>query len=70
MYTIEISPAAERDLRSLKNKIKKFNNLIVKIGNLSKEPRPYGVRKIKGLEETYRIRFLFYRIIYDLWYLW
>jgi mRNA interferase RelE/StbE len=65
-YFIEISPAAERDLKKLKDKIPNFNELINVIDDLSIEPKPYGVRKIKGFKNTYRIRFLFYRIIYDI----
>jgi mRNA interferase RelE/StbE len=64
-YFIEISPAAERDLKKLKNKISNFNKLISVIDDLSTEPKPYGVRKISGFKNTFRIRFFVYRIIYD-----
>jgi mRNA interferase RelE/StbE len=65
-YIIEISPAAEKDLRDLKIKLKNFGDLIDIIDELSLNPRPYGIRKIKGFDQTYRIRFLSFRIIYDI----
>jgi mRNA interferase RelE/StbE len=66
-YIIEISPAAERDLKNLKNKLENFDSLLNVIDELSLEPRPYGVRKVKGFNRTFRIRFLSYRIIYDIY---
>ena len=66
-YNIEISPAAERDLKDLKSKLKNFNDLVVVIDELSTNPRPYGVRKVKGFSITFRIRFSSYRIIYDIY---
>ena len=65
-YNIQISPAAERDLKELKSKLKNFGGLIVAIDELSTNPKPYGVRKVKGFNITFRIRFLSYRIIYDI----
>ncbi len=66
-YIIEISPAAEKDLLDLKIKLKNFNDLVNTIDELSLNPRPYGIRKIKGFDHTYRIRFLSYRVIYDIY---
>jgi len=66
-YNIEISPAAERDLKDLKSKLKNFNDLAVVIDELSTNPRPYGVRKVKGFGITFRVRFSSYRIIYDVY---
>ena len=59
-FSIEISPAAERDFKKLKSKLQNFNELISIIDNLSIEPRPFGVRKIKGFQNIYRIRFFSY----------
>jgi len=64
---IEISPAAERDLKDLKGNLKNFKDLIVAIDELSLNPRPYGVRKVKDFNITFRIRFSSYRIIYDVY---
>jgi mRNA interferase RelE/StbE len=37
---------------------------IAAVRSLINEPRPNGVKKIKGYDETYRIRFGDYRVIY------
>jgi len=66
-YNIEISPAAERDFKDLESKLKNFNDLVVVIDELSTNPKPYGVRKVKGFNITFRIRFSSYRIIYDIY---
>ena len=66
-YNIEISAAAERDLKELKEKLKNFKDLVNTIDELSVNPRPYGVRKVKGFNITFRVRFMSYRIIYDIY---
>ena len=55
------------DLKKLQNKLPDFDNLINIIDDLSIDPRPIGVRKIKGFDRTFRIRFRSYRIIYDIY---
>ena len=69
MYRIEISPAADRDLEKLKSRIRRqdFERLRDAIGSLADEPRPQGVRKIKGAERAYRIRVGSYRVVYDVY---
>ena len=69
MYRIEISPAADRDLEKLKGRIRRqdFERLRDAIGSLADEPRPQGVRKIKGAERAYRIRVGSYRVVYDIY---
>ena len=69
MYRIEISPAADRDLEKLKGRIRRqdFERLRDAIGCLAEEPRPQGVRKIKGAEKAYRIRVGSYRVVYDVY---
>ncbi|MCL4377396.1 MAG: type II toxin-antitoxin system RelE/ParE family toxin [Actinobacteria bacterium] len=66
-YSIEISPAAERDLKDLSNNLKNFKDLVKTIDKLSINSRPHGVRKVKGFDNTFRIRFLSFRIIYDIY---
>jgi mRNA interferase RelE/StbE len=66
-YNIEISPAAERDIKDLKSKLNNFNELVFMVDELSINPRPYGIRKVKGFSITFRIRFSSYRIIYDIY---
>ena len=69
MYRIEVSPAADRDLNRLKKRIQRldFERLRTAIGNLADDPRPHGVRKIKGAETAYRIRMGDYRIVYEVY---
>lgn len=69
MYRLEVSPSADRDLGKLKGRIRKqdFVRLRVAIRSLADEPRPQGVRKIKGTERAYRIRVGSYRVVYEVY---
>ena len=69
MYRVETSPAADRDLEKLKGRIRMqdFERLRNAIGALADEPRPPGVRKIRGAEKAYRIRVGNYRVVYDVY---
>jgi mRNA interferase RelE/StbE len=68
VYEIEVSPAAERDLKKLVEHISgdDFDHIKSAINGLSLEPRPNNVRKIRGTGSAYRIRVGNYRVIYDL----
>jgi mRNA interferase RelE/StbE len=68
VYRIEISPAAGRDLEKLKGRINRwdFEHLREALNSLAKQPRPEGVRKIKGMEKAYRVRVGNFRIVYDI----
>ena len=69
MYRLEVSPAVDRDLDRLKQRIRRqdFERLRTAIRSLADEPRPRGVRKIKGAEEAYRIRVGNYRVVYEIY---
>ena len=69
VYRLEVSPAADRDLEKLKSRIRKqdFERLRVAVRGLADEPRPQGVRKIKGTESAYRIRVGSYRVVYEVY---
>lgn len=69
MYRLEVSPAADRDLDRLKQRIRRqeFERLRIAIGGLVDEPRPHGIRKIKGAERAYRIRAGNYRVVYEIY---
>jgi mRNA interferase RelE/StbE len=69
MYRLEVSPAADRDLEKLKGQIRRqdFERLRDTVGGLSEEPRPQGVRKIKGEERAYRIRIGNYRVVNEVY---
>jgi len=64
-----VSPAADRDLEKLKGRIRRqdFERLRDSVSGLAEEPRPQGVRKIKGEEKAYRIRVGNYRVVYDVY---
>jgi mRNA interferase RelE/StbE len=68
-YRIEVSPAAEHDFQKLRDRIRfhDFERLSSSIAALAVEPRPHGVRKIKGAEVAYRIRVGSYRIVYEVY---
>jgi mRNA interferase RelE/StbE len=69
VYRLEISPAADRDIEKLKGRIKKedFERLRDAVRSLAVEPRPPGVRKIRGAEKSYRIRTGSYRVVYEVY---
>ena len=69
VYRVEISPAADRDLKKLKSRIRMqdFERLRNAVRALAEEPRPQGVRKIRGAEKAYRIRVGNYRVVYDVY---
>ena len=69
MYRLEVSPAADRDLDRLKPRIRRheFERLRIAIRGLADEPRPHGIRKIKGTERAYRIRVGNYRVVYEIY---
>lgn len=69
MYRLEVSPAAGRDIEGLKGRIirQDFERLRVAVSGLAEEPRPHGVRKIKGAERADRIRAGSYRVVYEVY---
>jgi mRNA interferase RelE/StbE len=66
MYTIIISESAFKQLNKLQKPIVKKIELA--INKLSENPRPIGVKKLKGIinEDLYRIRSGDYRIVYSI----
>lgn len=65
MYQIEFTKGATKQLNKLPNNIKE--RIDAKILDLALEPRPDGVKKLKGDENTYRIRVSDYRVIYEIY---
>lgn len=64
MYRLEIRRTAERDLRRLPRSA--FERLNEQILSLREDPRPPGVRKLKGKLEGWRVRVGQYRILYEI----
>ncbi len=69
MYRIEVSPAADRNLKKLGERIQRpgFERLRDAIGSLADNPRPHRVRVIEGTERAYRIRVGAYRVVYEIY---
>ena len=63
-YRIIIPKLVQKQLDDLPQKQRK--RLISAIRLLADEPRPSGVKKLKGYEKTYRIRVGDYRVIYNI----
>lgn len=62
-YRVELAPAAQRELQRLPREVQ--DRLATPIHALAEEPRPVGVRKLRGEERTWRIRVGPYRVVYD-----
>jgi mRNA interferase RelE/StbE len=62
-YRIELTRAAERDLRGLSRDV--LRRVDRKIQALSNDPRPHGAKKLEGRANTYRVRVGDYRILYE-----
>jgi len=63
-YRIEWKRSALRELEKLPRQA--VPRIVAAVENLSIHPRPQGVRKLVGCEQTYRIRMGDYRILYDI----
>lgn len=63
-YRIEIDRDAQRWLAQLTDE-KLRRRLVAAIDGLALNPRPGGVKKLKGFERRYRIRVGDYRILYE-----
>jgi mRNA interferase RelE/StbE len=63
-YRIVIPKPAQKQLDSI-TKIER-DRLIVTLRSLADDPRPNGVKKLKGYDNTYRVRVGDYRIIYEI----
>jgi mRNA interferase RelE/StbE len=62
-YKIELSPAAEKQLRKLSEPLKSI--IIKKLDTLKLNPNPPGVQKLSAVDDLYRIRIGDYRVIYQ-----
>lgn len=62
-YRILFQPTAEKELNAIPTKF--AEQIIRKIGLLTNDPRPMGVKKLKA-DTSYRIRVGKYRVIYEI----
>ena len=63
-YAIELTLSAEKDVLALTSD--NFKRIAKIIDSLESNPRPHGVRKLKGRENEWRVRVGKYRIIYSI----
>lgn len=63
-YTVELSPAAQRQIRKLAPPVQR--RIIQRLEGLAALPRPPDARKLAGAEDLYRVRSGEYRIIYQI----
>lgn len=63
-YRIEITPAAQRDLKKLRGPIRK--RIRDAIDGLAEDPRPPGIRKLVDEDDLWRVRVGDFRIIYTI----
>lgn len=62
MYTVFLTDRAEKELNSIEANI--AEGIRADIKSLEENPRPFGVRKLKGYKDLWRIKSNVYRIIY------
>ncbi|MBN3924243.1 type II toxin-antitoxin system RelE/ParE family toxin [Nostoc sp. NMS4] len=63
-YEVKFTKGARKMFKKLSQELQ--YRIQPKIDELSIEPRPNGVKKLQGEENTYRIRVGDYRVIYDI----
>jgi mRNA interferase RelE/StbE len=63
-YKIVISKSAEKEISKLP--VKEILKIRETILNLADNPRPFGVKKLEGFDDFYRIKKGNYRIIYTI----
>lgn len=61
-YTIRLSPAAQKALDRLPDDTRR--RVIRRLQSLEEAPRPFGVEKLTGPEDLYRVRVGDWRIVY------
>ncbi|MEH1936920.1 MAG: type II toxin-antitoxin system RelE/ParE family toxin [Nostoc sp.] len=64
IYEVKFTKGAKKMFRKLSQELQ--DRIQTKIDDLAIEPRPNGVKKLKGEENSYRIRVGDYRVIYDI----
>lgn len=62
-YRVELTRSAEKDLRRIDRS--RVSLVYAALEELSRDPRPPGVKKLACAEQTYRTRVGDYRIVYE-----
>lgn len=64
MYKVDIGPKAGKFIRKQDKPIQQ--QIIRKLRELEKDPRPHGCKHLQGKKDLYRVRTGDYRIIYTI----
>ena len=64
-YIVQITPPAARELERLPPPIRAL--IVPRIRALADNPRPPGVKKLKGEQNGWRIRVGDYRVVYEIY---
>ena len=63
-YKVIVQPGAARELRSLSKIVQRRVFQVIK--SLENNPLPYGVVKLSGIKNAYRVRIGDYRVVYEI----
>lgn len=63
-YQIEWKSSSLKELKRFDRKV--IPRIVSAVGSLANDPRPSGVRKLRGSERSYRIRVGEYRVVYEI----
>jgi mRNA interferase RelE/StbE len=63
-YHVDLTPSAQRDLRSLPTQ--GLRRVAAKLRALAEDPRPRGCTKLAGREDIWRVRVGEYRVLYQI----
>jgi mRNA interferase RelE/StbE len=63
-YKVKFTKGAKKQLRRLPLDVQE--RIQARVNDLKIEPRPDGVKKLKGQENSYRIRIGDYRVVYEI----
>jgi mRNA interferase RelE/StbE len=63
-YIVSFRRSAQKELEALPKEV--ISRVLPKIEELAVEPRPDGCKKLKGQENSWRIRVGYYRVIYSI----
>jgi mRNA interferase RelE/StbE len=63
-YSIFFAPSARKELQALPSDV--AERILQKIEQLFEDPRPPGVKKLKGSASLFRLRVGEYRVIYEI----
>jgi mRNA interferase RelE/StbE len=64
-YEVFWKSSARKETRKLPTDVLK--RVLAAVGRLAFDPRPPGVRKLRGAERTYRLRVGDYRVVYSIY---